>query len=87
MIVYGTSAPEHAIPAAFCLQNNISVRFILVYELTPAEIKNALSEITKMLSQSRLVHNIALTLPLDQIVAAHEAVEKGAGGKVVVKLV
>jgi hypothetical protein len=32
------------------------------------------------------VHNIALTLPLEQIVKAHEAVEHGAGGKVVLQV-
>jgi NADPH:quinone reductase len=86
VIVYGTSAPEHTIPAAFCLTNNILVRFILVYEMTAAEIQSAVAAITKMLAEGRLVHNVALALPLDQIVAAHEAVERGAGGKVVLQI-
>jgi hypothetical protein len=37
-------------------------------------------------TEGRLVHNIALTLPLEQIVKAHEAVEHGAGGKVVLQV-
>src|SRR5262245_42952911 len=86
VIVYGTSAPEHVIPAAFCLTNNIVVRFILVYEMTSAEIQNAVAAITKMLSEGRLVHNLALTFPLEEIIAAHEAVERGAGGKVVLRI-
>ena len=85
-IVYGTSAPEHTIPAAFCLTNNIAVRFILVYEMTSADMLSATAAITKMLSEGRLVHNVAATFPLEQIVAAHEAVERGAGGKVVLQI-
>jgi NADPH:quinone reductase len=87
VVVYGTSAPEHVIPAAFCLTNNIGVRFILVYEMSAAESENAIAAITKMLTEGRLVHNIALTLPLEQIVKAHEAVEHGAGGKVVLEVI
>jgi NADPH2:quinone reductase len=85
-IVYGTSAPEHTIPAAFCLTNNIAIRFILVYEMSPVEMQNAVAAITKTLEEGRLVHNLALTLPLEEIVAAHEAVERGVGGKVVLQI-
>jgi NADPH2:quinone reductase len=85
-VVYGTSAPEHTIPAAYCLTSNISVRFILVYEMPPALITQALADISKMLAENRLIHNIAMTVPLDGIVAAHQAVEKGAIGKVVVTI-
>ncbi len=86
VVVYGTSAPEHVIPAAFCLTNNIRIRFILVYEMSAAETGNAVAAITKMLTEGRLLHNIALILPLEQIVKAHEAVERGTGGKVVLQI-
>jgi NADPH:quinone reductase len=86
IVVYGTSAQEHVIPAGFCLTNNINVRFILVYETPPTMITRALADISKMLAENRLTHNIALTVPLDEIVAAHQAVEKGPVGKVVVTI-
>jgi NADPH2:quinone reductase len=86
VIVYGTSAAEHTIPAQFCLGGNITVRFILVYEMPAADIDQATGEISKMLAENRLTHNVAQTLPLDDIVAAHQAVEKGAVGKVVVTI-
>jgi NADPH:quinone reductase len=86
VVVYGTSAQEHVIPAGFCLTNNINVRFILVYETPPAMITRALADISKMLAENRLTHNIALTVPLGDIVAAHQAVEKGSIGKVVVTI-
>jgi len=86
VVVYGTSSPDHTIPAAYCLTNNINIRFILVYEMTPAETRNAIADITKMLAENRLLHNVALTVPLDKIVVAHESVERGVGGKVIVQI-
>ncbi|MEZ5888990.1 MAG: zinc-binding dehydrogenase [Xanthobacteraceae bacterium] len=39
------------------------------------------------MEDNRLRHTIALALPLDDVVAAHEAVESGrALGKVIIKL-
>jgi NADPH:quinone reductase len=85
-VVYGTSAGEHVIPAQFCLTNNITIRFVLVYEMTKDEMQAATAAITKMLTEGRLVHNVAATFPLANIVAAHEAVERGVGGKVVLQI-
>jgi len=77
VVVYGTGAAEAALPATFCLQNGITLKFFLVYELTPAEHQAAIAEITRMLEAGRLINNVALTLPLDEAVAGHEAVEQG----------
>jgi NADPH2:quinone reductase len=86
VVIYGT-LPEATIPAAFCLVNSITLKFFLVYELTDDERAAAVAEITRMLEENRLVHNVAATFPLDQIVAAHEAVESGKiPGNVVVTI-
>ena len=74
VVVYG-AGPQANIPGSFCLTNNINVRFILVYEMAASEIDRAVADISKLLAEGRLVHNIALTLPLAEIVRAHEAVE------------
>jgi NADPH2:quinone reductase len=87
VVVYGTGAPEAALPLHFLLTNAIELKFIFVYELTPEEREAAIATITQMLDDNRLVHNVALTFPLDEIVAAHEAVEQGrASGNVVVRI-
>jgi len=84
VVVYGTGKPEAQIPAAFCLVNSIRLQFMLVYELTADERVRAVSDITRMLEQNRLVHNVAATMPLADIVAAHHAVEQAkAVGNVV----
>ncbi|MGZ5866922.1 MAG: NADPH:quinone reductase [Xanthobacteraceae bacterium] len=85
IIVYG-AGPQANVPAAFCLTNNINVRFILVYEMAAPEIDRALADISRLLTDGRLIHNIAQTFPLSDIVRAHQAVEAGPIGKVVVTI-
>jgi len=86
VVVYGTRA-EAQRPAQWLLVNAIALRFIFVYELTPEERAAAVNAINHMLQEKRLLNPVALTLPLDQIVAAHEAVEQGkALGNVIVQI-
>jgi NADPH2:quinone reductase len=85
--VYGSSAPELVIPFQFLLQNSTELRFFLVYELGKDERERATRDITQMLARGELVHNVVQTFALDDIVAAHEAVESGkAMGNVVVRV-
>ena len=61
------------------------MQWIFVYELTADERTAAVGTIARMLENKSLINNIALTLPLKDIVAAHEAVEQSkAMGNVVV---
>jgi NADPH2:quinone reductase len=87
VVIYGTGSGESTIPSQFLLVNGIKLQFIYVYELTAAERSSAVSGITRMLENKTLINNVALTLPLKDIVTAHEAVEQGkAMGNVVVTL-
>jgi NADPH2:quinone reductase len=86
VVVYGTQG-EALIPAQWMLVNGITLRFMLVYELTAEERKAAVEAITGMLEERRLINNVAMTFGLDEIAAAHETVEQGkALGNVVVRL-
>ena len=86
-VVYGTGSAQAPIPAQFLLVNAITIQFIFVYELSSNERSDAISAISRMLKDKTLVNNVALSLPLSDIVAAHEAVEQGqATGNVVVTL-
>jgi NADPH2:quinone reductase len=93
IVIYGVGnpgrggTPEATIPAQWMLVNQITLKFIFVYELTPEERAAAVAEITGLLEEKRLVHNIAATYPLSEIMAAHEAVEDGkTPGNVVMRL-
>ena len=77
VVVYGTGSVEAQIPAQWLLVSAIAIKFIFVYELTPAERDAAVGTITRMLAERKLINNVATSYPLDQIVAAHEAVESG----------
>src|SRR5205807_1842905 len=77
VVISGTGSAEATIPAQPSLVNAIKIEFIFVYELTTAEREAAVSAISRMLASNALINNVALTLPLEEIVAAHEAVEQG----------
>ena len=82
VIVYGTG-PEATLPAAFCLINSILLQFFLVYELDAKQREHALATIDNALKQGALLNRIAeRKFRLDEIVAAHEAVERGSLGNV-----
>ena len=86
VVVYGTG-PQVQFPGSFCLVNNITVKFMLVYELTAEARGRAIEDITRMMEAGRLMHNVAATFPLADIVKAHEAVEQGTAiGNVVIKV-
>jgi NADPH2:quinone reductase len=87
VVVYGTGSAEAPIPSQFLLVNAVAIKFVFVYELTADERTAAVSAITRMLENKTLINNVALSMPLNEIVAAHEAVEQGrAIGNVVVTL-
>ena len=87
VVIYGTGAAEAPIPAQFLLVNMVTLQWIFVYELTAAERAAALDTIATLMAQKRLIHNVALTVPLGDIVRAHEAVEQGkTAGNVVLTI-
>jgi NADPH:quinone reductase len=85
--IYGSGAAEASIPFQFLLQNSITMQFFLVYLMPQAERERATADITRMLERGELIHNVAQTFDLGDMVAAHEAVESGkAMGNIVVRL-
>ena len=87
VIVYGTGSPAANLPAAFCLTQSIRLQFMLVYELDTRERERALAGIARALEQGKLINRVAQpTYALADIVAAHEAVERGTIGNVIVTI-
>jgi len=84
VVIYGTG-PDAVLPAAFCLVNSICLQFFLVYELDSAERARAIAAIDDGLKSGSLLNRVARpTYPLTETVVAHEAVERGTVGNVVV---
>jgi len=86
VIVYGTGAATASLPAYFCLTNSIRVQFFLVYELDNLERERAVGAISRALEQGKLMNRVGPRYPLADIAAAHEAVEHGSIGNVIVTL-
>jgi NADPH:quinone reductase len=85
VIVYGTSAAAASLPAFFCLTQSIRVQFFLVYELDTREREQAVSAINRALAQGKLINRVAQpSYALADTAAAHEAVERGTIGNVIV---
>jgi NADPH2:quinone reductase len=85
VIIYGTGG-DATLPSFFCLTQSIRLQFFLVYELDDAERTHALGIIDRTLA-SGLMNRIAQpTYPLAEIAVAHEAVEHGTIGNVIVTL-
>jgi NADPH2:quinone reductase len=81
--IYAAAAPEWAISPARLIYRNTKLRFILVYEM-PAQAKAAaVRDITAALEAKELPSMDFIRFPLEEIAAAHDAVEAGAIGKVV----
>lgn len=88
MVCYGSNVSDE-IPVFFpaLLWSSLTLRFFLVYELTATERQAALNELTELLKTNALKHSIGATFGLDDIAAAHEAVESGRiTGNVVVEI-
>ncbi len=85
VIVYGTG-PEATIPGFFCLQNSVLLQFFLVYQLDAQQRDRAIAGINSALEQGKLVNRVGPTFPLAETAAAHEAVERGTIGNVIVKI-
>jgi len=87
VVVYGMAANETTLPALWLMQNAITLRFFLVYELSEADRAAGIAELGEMLDQQRLIHTVARRLPLDQIAEAHDSVERGeAMGNVILDI-
>lgn len=85
VIVYGTEA-EAAIPAFACLVNSVTLRFFLIYQLDAEQRDRAIAGVTRALEQGWLVSRVGPTFPLAETAAAHEAVEQGTIGNVIVTI-
>ena len=86
-VAYGSSATPVQLPFLPLIAKNLQMKFFIVYNLAPEDRNRAEATLTRMLARGSLQHNIAARLPLAQIAAAHEMVERGtAVGNVVLKV-
>ncbi len=88
LVSYGSNAYDDIpVPFKALLWNSFSLRFFLVYDLTPHDRHAVVDGLTQLLAGGLLLHTIGARFRLDEIAAAHEAVEGGELiGNVIVEL-
>jgi len=78
-------SPQPPVPLQF-KASNVTVRFVLVYDMPEPAKEAAVQEITRLLEGSKLRHLAGPHFPLEAAREAHLAVEGGAIGKVVLEV-
>jgi NADPH2:quinone reductase len=87
IVVYGSGASDVSVPFVPAILKNARMSFFIVYNLSADDRARAVRQLHAWLEAGALQHTIALRLPLEQIVQAHEAVEAGrAIGNVVLRV-
>ncbi len=86
IVSYAAEAADPALPVRACMTANIVLRFVLLYNVPAPALDQATRDITAALSAGALTGLPTHRYSLDEIVAAHQAVEAGQPGKVLVIL-
>jgi NADPH:quinone reductase len=84
IVTYAAEASDPLLPVRACMTANLLLRFVLLYGVPREALDQAAQDITAALADGALTELPATRFSLDDIVAAHEAVEAGAVGKVLV---
>jgi NADPH2:quinone reductase len=87
--VYASDSPAVAVPIRPSMNKNVRWQFLMSYSTTPEQKHNAIADVTAAAAQGLLdVGEDAglpiIRFPLEQLAAAHDAVEGHAVGKVLV---
>ena len=79
--------PAPVIPFYPMMFNNTLIRLVLVYNMPESAKQRAITDIVRHLEKNQLHHRIAQTRPLEETVAAHQAIEQdGTDGCVVIEI-
>jgi NADPH:quinone reductase len=86
IVTYAADGEDPVLPVRACMTANVTLRFILLYGIPAPALRQAAADITAALDEGALTELPVHRFPLDDIVAAHEAVENRAVGKVLIDL-
>ncbi|HEY0813176.1 MAG TPA: NADPH:quinone reductase [Pseudonocardia sp.] len=81
--VYAREQQDPLLPFQRLMTANATIRYVLLYTVAPAELLSGFAWINDALAASALTALPITAYPLDEIVAAHEAAERGVVGKIV----
>jgi NADPH:quinone reductase len=84
IVVYAADGPDPVLPIRRFMTANVTLEFVLLYGIGEAAVQQATSDIDEALEAHALTELPVIRFPLEQIAAAHDAVEQRAVGKVLV---
>jgi NADPH2:quinone reductase len=84
IVTYAADGDDPVLPVRAGMSANLVLRFVLVYGVPTEALQQATKDITAALASGALTELPVHKFRLDDIAAAHEAVEHGAVGKVLV---
>lgn len=86
VVSYAATPTDPTLPVRACMGANVNLRFVLLYGVPVDALRTAAGEVTSAASAGSLTALPVHRFPLDDVAAAHEAVESGVTGKVVVDI-
>lgn len=86
IVTYGSARNEAQVPIREVRQKGLSIHGFNVYKLSPGRNLAALALVMEAVTAPAFRPSLVKVFSLDDCVAAHEAVEAGAAGKVVLSL-
>jgi NADPH:quinone reductase len=84
IVTYAADGPDPELPVRACMSANVTLRFVLLYGVPQAALDQGAADLSAALEAGALSPLPPHRFPLDDIAAAHEAVENGVNGKVFV---
>jgi NADPH2:quinone reductase len=84
IITYAADSPTAEIPVRPLMSANLELRFMLLYTVAPADLEAAIGGVSKAVNEAALSLQPLHRFPLAETAAAHDAVEGGAVGKVLI---
>jgi NADPH:quinone reductase len=86
IVDYAAEATDPVLPVRRCMNANVTIRFILLYGVSAEAIEIAVTDISRAAAAGALTELPVTRFPLEQVASAHNAVELGAVGKVLVEI-
>jgi NADPH:quinone reductase len=86
IVVYAAEPADPVLPVRTCMTANVSFRFMLLYTMPARAQDEAVADITRALAAGALSELPVIRFPLEQAAEAHEAVEAGPTGKVLLEI-
>jgi NADPH2:quinone reductase len=86
VVVYAADGPDPVLPVRTFMTANLTLEFVLLYGVERSSLNRYAADINRAIGDGALSELPAHRFSLDEVAAAHEAVEQGAVGKVLIDL-